>query len=147
MPLSLTTLFCVNTHCDCTLIPLSLSFSIPGLIVGTSLHEDSDLGLCTGPDPLVHRLEKRSYLPPISCTNDHEITAVQAKVHCQPRPRVVKLPWPNDTSVTEVRNEKKSMPKGWLCRKGEICKGPRPRDIPFRERDFTLRTCCKTLGC
>lgn len=71
---------------------------------GTSLHEHDELGLCTIPDP-TRRLEKRSYLPPISCTDTHEISAVQAKVHCQPRPRVVQLPWPNDTSVHQVRKK------------------------------------------
>ena len=67
----------------------------------TALHEHSDLGLCSGPaDPL---REKRSYLPPISCTDEHELDAVRKKVHCTPRPRVVQLPWPNDTSVHQVR--------------------------------------------
>ena len=45
----------------------------------TALHEHSDLGLCSGPDPL-HRVEKRSYLPPISCTDEHELDAVRKKV-------------------------------------------------------------------
>ena len=67
----------------------------------TALHEHSDLGLCSGPDPM-HRVEKRSYLPPISCTDEHELDAVRKKVHCTPRPRVVQLPWPNDTSVHQV---------------------------------------------
>jgi len=67
----------------------------------TALHEHSDLGLCSGPDPL-HRVEKRSYLPPISCTDEHELDAVRKKVHCTPRPRVVQLPWPNDTSVHQM---------------------------------------------
>ena len=43
----------------------------------TALHEHSDLGLCSGPaDPL---REKRSYLPPISCTDEHELDAVRKK--------------------------------------------------------------------
>ncbi len=67
----------------------------------SSLHEHDELGLCSAPDP-IKRLEKRSYLPPVSCTGAHEISAVTAKVHCEPRDRVVALPWPNDTSVHQV---------------------------------------------
>eukprot|EP00095_Tigriopus_kingsejongensis_P006857 maker-scaffold176_size284796-snap-gene-1.20 protein:Tk06857 transcript:maker-scaffold176_size284796-snap-gene-1.20-mRNA-1 annotation:"MULTISPECIES: hypothetical protein" len=72
--------------------------------IGISLHESNAMGLCTTPDESMdHRVEKRSYLPPISCTDDHEMEAVQSRVHCKPRPRVVQLPWPNDTSVHQVR--------------------------------------------
>ncbi len=82
----------------------------PFLFAGStrSLHEHPELGLLcsTEADPSSTsnggRLEKRSYLPPVSCTDAHEINAVTAKVHCQPRPRVVALPWPNDTSVHQV---------------------------------------------
>ena len=52
-----------------------------------------------------HRLEKRSYLPPVTCTRSHEMDAVRAKVHCNPRPRLIRLPWPNDTSVHKVNNK------------------------------------------
>ncbi len=50
-----------------------------------------------------HRVEKRSYLPPVTCSAPHEQGAIRSKIHCQPRPRVVRLPWPNDTSVHQVR--------------------------------------------
>ena len=72
----------------------------------SSLREDGDHELCTDPvdsGSYVHKLEKRSFLPPVTCTKDHELGAVRAKVHCQPRPRLVRLPWPNDTSVHKVR--------------------------------------------
>ena len=49
-----------------------------------------------------HRVEKRSYLPPVQCTRGHELTAYNSKVHCHPRLRVVRLPFPNDTSVNQV---------------------------------------------
>lgn len=75
---------------------------LPPDLIGISLHESSEMGLCSEPEPLAHKVEKRSYLPPISCTDDHEMEALQSKVHCQPRPRVVHLPWPNDTSFHQV---------------------------------------------
>ena len=72
----------------------------------SSLREHHDSGLCTDPAVGVvgnsHRVEKRSYLPPVTCTSFHEQNAVRSKVHCQPRPRVIRLPWPNDTSVQQV---------------------------------------------
>jgi len=71
----------------------------------SSLREDGDHELCTDPvdsGSYVHKLEKRSFLPPVTCTKDHELGAVRAKVHCQPRPRLVRLPWPNDTSVHKM---------------------------------------------
>lgn len=71
----------------------------------SSLREHSDQGLCSVPDmdsSFLHRLEKRSYLPPVMCTKRHENSAVRAKIHCQPRPRLVRLPWPNDTSVHQM---------------------------------------------
>ena len=49
-----------------------------------------------------HRVEKRSYLPPVTCSAHHEQGAVKSKIHCQPRPRVVRLPWPNDTAIHQV---------------------------------------------
>jgi len=69
------------------------------------LREHGDHELCS--DPLnnvnyVHRLEKRSYLPPVTCTKNHEMSVIRSKVHCQPRPRLVRLPWPNDTSVHKM---------------------------------------------
>jgi len=71
----------------------------------SSLKEHGDHELCS--DPLdsvsyLHRLEKRSYLPPVTCTKNHEMSVVRSKVHCQPRPRLVRLPWPNDTSVHKM---------------------------------------------
>ena len=51
-----------------------------------------------------HKVEKRSYLPPVTCSPPHEQGAIKSKIHCQPRPRVVRLPWPNDTSVHQVRS-------------------------------------------
>ncbi|XP_059098408.1 uncharacterized protein LOC131892607 [Tigriopus californicus] len=75
---------------------------LPPDLMGISLHESSEMGLCSEPEPLAHKVEKRSYLPPISCTDDHEMEALQSKVHCQPRPRVVHLPWPNDTSFHQM---------------------------------------------
>ena len=72
----------------------------------SSLREHHDTSLCTDPAIGVegnsHRVEKRSYLPPVTCTSFHEQNAVRSKVHCQPRPRVIRLPWPNDTSVQTV---------------------------------------------
>ena len=72
----------------------------------SSLREHHDTGLCTDPGSggvgNSHRVEKRSYLPPVTCTSYHEQNAVRSKVHCQPRPRVIRLPWPNDTSVQQV---------------------------------------------
>ena len=73
----------------------------------STLREHGDHELCS--DPLdsvnyLHRLEKRSYLPPVTCTKNHEMSVVRSKVHCQPRPRLVRLPWPNDTSVHKVNN-------------------------------------------
>ena len=73
----------------------------------SSLREHHDTGLCSDPSIIgevgnSHRVEKRSYLPPVTCTSFHEQNAVKSKVHCQPRPRVIRLPWPNDTSVQQV---------------------------------------------
>ncbi len=90
--------------------PLAVSAAAASPL-SSSLHEHDELGLCTAPDPL-HRVEKRSYLPPMSCTDSHEIEAVRAKVHCQPRPRVVSLPWPNDTSVHQVRRPRLGLENG-----------------------------------
>ena len=78
----------------------------------SSLKEHGDHELCS--DPLdsvsyLHRLEKRSYLPPVTCTKNHEMSVVRSKVHCQPRPRLVRLPWPNDTSVHKVNNQISNM--------------------------------------
>ena len=81
---------------------------ITGNLLGdiSSLREHHDTSLCTDPAIGVegnsHRVEKRSYLPPVTCTSFHEQNAVRSKVHCQPRPRVIRLPWPNDTSVQTV---------------------------------------------
>ena len=81
---------------------------ITGNIFGdvSSLREHHDMGLCNDPASggvgNSHRVEKRSYLPPVTCTSYHELNAVRSKVHCQPRPRVIRLPWPNDTSVQQV---------------------------------------------
>jgi len=70
----------------------------------SSLKEHGDHELCT--DPLEfsvgHRLEKRSYLPPVTCTRTHELNAVRSKVHCSPRLRLIRLPWPNDTSIHKM---------------------------------------------
>lgn len=71
----------------------------------SSLKEHGDHELCT--DPLDefsvgHRLEKRSYLPPVTCTRTHELNAVRSKVHCSPRLRLIRLPWPNDTSIHKM---------------------------------------------
>lgn len=85
-----------------------LDFSFTDNVQGdvSSLREHHDTGLCS--DPSIgaagnsHRVEKRSYLPPVTCTSFHEQNAVRSKVHCQPRPRVIRLPWPNDTSVQQV---------------------------------------------
>ena len=68
------------------------------------LSSDHSDEFCTESNPYLHRVEKRSYLPPVQCNSDHISKAIQAKVHCQPRPRVVRLPFPNDTSITQVRN-------------------------------------------
>jgi hypothetical protein len=73
----------------------------------STLREHGDHELCSDPDldnagGSFHRVEKRSYLPPVTCTRTHEMNAVKSKVYCQPRPRLVRLPWPNDTSVHKV---------------------------------------------
>ena len=82
------------------------SFTGSNPYLTSSLREHGDHELCTDPvdsgGSYVHKLEKRSFLPPVTCTKDHELGAVRAKVHCQPRPRLVRLPWPNDTSVHKV---------------------------------------------
>ncbi|XP_040570520.1 uncharacterized protein [Lepeophtheirus salmonis] len=50
-----------------------------------------------------HRVEKRSsYLPPIDCTSPHERGAMNSKASCRPRPRVIRLPWPNSTEVNHM---------------------------------------------
>jgi hypothetical protein len=73
----------------------------------STLREHGDHELCSDPDldnagGSFHRVEKRSYLPPVTCTRTHEMNAVKYKVYCQPRPRLVRLPWPNDTSVHKM---------------------------------------------
>ena len=71
----------------------------------SSLKEHGDHELCTDPVDDYgsgHRLEKRSYLPPVTCTRTHEMDAVRSKVHCKPRTKLIRLPWPNDTSVHKV---------------------------------------------
>ena len=83
----------------------------------SSLKEHGDHELCT--DPLDefsvgHRLEKRSYLPPVTCTRTHELNAVRSKVHCSPRLRLIRLPWPNDTSIHKVSDFKKGVTKNFL---------------------------------
>jgi len=74
--------------------------------MASTLHEHLEPGLCArgaeGVEEEARRLEKRSYLPPVSCTDDHELGAVAAKVLCQPRPRVIALPWPEDAEVHQV---------------------------------------------
>ena len=65
----------------------------------SSDHEDE---FCTESNPLLHRVEKRSYLPSVQCSSEHVTEAIQAKVHCKPRPKVVRLPFPNDTSINQV---------------------------------------------
>jgi len=91
-----------------TIVPIQASYSGTtkyNPFSTSTLREHGDHELCS--DPLdsvnyLHRLEKRSYLPPVTCTKNHEMSVVRSKVHCQPRPRLVRLPWPNDTSVHKM---------------------------------------------
>ena len=66
------------------------------------MSSDSEDEFCTESNPLLHRVEKRSYLPSVQCSSEHVTEAIQAKVHCKPRPKVVRLPFPNDTSINQV---------------------------------------------
>jgi len=66
------------------------------------LASDHEGEFCTESNPYLHRVEKRSYLPPVQCKPEHISQAIQAKVHCTPRDRVVRLPFPNDTSINQM---------------------------------------------
>lgn len=76
----------------------------------STLREHSSGSLCNDWPPNIldsHKVEKRSYLPPVTCSSPHETSAIKSKVYCKPRPKVVRLPWPNDTNVHQVINELK----------------------------------------
>jgi len=49
-----------------------------------------------------HVLERRSFLPAVTCDANHIKGALQAKVHCKPRMQVVQLPWPNNTDLQQM---------------------------------------------
>merc|ERR1711997_670167 len=71
----------------------------------STLREHGDHELCSDPvDHFVHRLEKRSYLPPVTCSRNHEMSVAKShrNIQCAPKPRLVRLPWPNDTSVHKM---------------------------------------------
>jgi len=47
--------------------------------------------------------EKRStYLPPTRCSQSHISNSLRGEAPCQPRDKVIKVPWPNNTDVHRV---------------------------------------------
>jgi len=48
-------------------------------------------------------LEKRSsYLPSIPCSRDHISSSLRGEAPCQPRDKVIVVPWPNNTDVHQI---------------------------------------------